>query len=265
MKNKKVKIIPIASLCMLLATTISCTTGVLPSADQNNSEAPSNLQESQSNSSIPHYFLAIHNEPFHDTLMQQEKLESSYELLGQMIEQASKYHIKLTLMFTAQWAEFIASDPEKMAELASWQQNGHEIAAHHHSIYHGGWDGYTNYTEEIAINERLLHAKIPEEYLGTLTDYMNILKKINPDIHSGCVNDETDKHALPDAIIYDTCSGFANSGSPGNPLGDADPYKGLNEFISVGSYKGIERKWLTHFQTTSLEQQLAAQEVFNSI
>jgi len=33
----------------------------------------------------------------------------------------------------------------------------------------------------------------------------------------------------------------------------------------VGSYKSIERKWLAHSQTTSLERQAAAQEVFNSI
>ncbi|HEY59939.1 MAG TPA: hypothetical protein G4N92_04555 [Anaerolineae bacterium] len=150
---------------------------------------------------MPHYFLAIHNEPFHDTPMQQEKLESSFVLLGQMVEQASKYHIKLILIFTAQWAEFIASDPEKMVELASWQQNGHEIAANHRSIYHGGWDGYTNYTEEIAINERLQYKNKPEVYLGTLTDYMDILKKINPESHSSCINNEIDKHTLTYEII----------------------------------------------------------------
>jgi len=31
------------------------------------------------------------------------------------------------LILSAQWAEFIANDREKMAELSSWQQIGYEI------------------------------------------------------------------------------------------------------------------------------------------
>ncbi|MFH0923991.1 MAG: hypothetical protein V1825_04640 [Candidatus Falkowbacteria bacterium] len=215
---------------------------------------------------IPYYFIAIHNEPYHDEFKDAEKIEASYLILKQMIEKADEYNIKLTLMFTAQWADYIAESPERMANLESWKKQGHEIAAHHHSIYHGNWDGYTNYSSEEAIAQRIKQGKKPETYLGTLEDYINKLKKINPDIKSGCVNDEHDKKVMPDEIIYDTCSGFANFGEPGQLLRDGDsPEKGYNEYMTVGEYKSIRRTWLAHYQITTNEYQKSAQIVCDSM
>lgn len=210
------------------------------------------------------YFLAIHNEPFHRD-GGEAMMEESYGVLQRMVERADRYHIKLTLMLSPQWVDFLRSRPDRMDVFRKWKASGHEIAAHHHSIYHGNWDGYTDYTKEEALREREKHTRIPEEYLGTLNDYIRKLKTLNHAIKSGCLNDEYDKKCLPDAIVYDTGSGFANFGKPGTRQNDGDPEKGKNEFITTGKVRGIERKWLCHFQTTTVERQHEAQSVFSSM
>lgn len=215
-------------------------------------------------SEIPYYFIAIHNEPHHYP-DGENLVERDYLVLKQMIEEADSYNIRLTLMFTAQWADYISQSPERLTDLESWQEQGHEIAAHHHSIYHGNWDGYTDYSDEEAIQQRVQQGRQPEPYLGTLEDYITKLKQLNPEIKSGCLNDEHDKRALPDEIIYDTCSGFANFGEPGSRLADTVAEKGNNEYVTVGTYKDIQRKWLAHYQITTPARQTAAQSVFNSM
>ena len=40
-----------------------------------------------------------------------------------MIKKADAYNIKYTLMFTAQWADYIAGSEERKKELASWKAN----------------------------------------------------------------------------------------------------------------------------------------------
>jgi hypothetical protein len=214
---------------------------------------------------IPYYFIAIHNEPYHFP-GGRRALGASYRTLVEMVERADEYQIKLTLMFAPQWADFIADDSERMDLLAKWKNNGHEIAGHHHSIYHGNWDGYTNYPVRHALAERARHTPRPERYLGTLKDFLAKVRKLEPTLQCGCMNDEFDKKSLPDGIVFDTCSGFANFGPLGRRLGDGvDPEKGRNEYVSVGRSSGVTRRWLTHYQITTHERQKAAQGVFQSM
>lgn len=212
-------------------------------------------------SSTPYYFIAIHNEP---TPPSSDAIAANFLLLTAMIARADSYNMKITLMFTAQWANYIVADYDRFSTVQGWAANGHEIGSHHHSIYHLAWDGYSNYNRELALQVRYDLYQKNELFLGSLDDaYMGALHLINPGMKAGCVNDEMDKHAMPDAIIYDTCSGFANIGEPGQTLSDAtDPVKGRNDYISAGYYKDIKRLWLTHFQTTTMERQLEAQTVF---
>lgn len=70
---------------------------------------------------------------------------------------------------------------------------------------------------------------------------------------------------MPDAIVYGTCSGFANCGEVGERLSDTDPRKGRNEYILTGAVNDILRKWLTHYQITTPERQKLAQTVFSSL
>lgn len=215
---------------------------------------------------IPYYFIAIHNEPYHGERNQALSLESSYETLKKMIEKADQYDMKLTLMFTAQWVDYIAASEERMQDLEFWKKSGHEIGAHHHGLGHGNWDGYTDHIREETAQKRKMKVKNIEPYLGDLDDYSEKIKILNPDIKSGCMNDEDDKRELPDQMVYDTCSGFANYGETGVREGDnVGGTKGINEFISVGAWNGITRKWLTHFQANNEERELKAEKVFSSM
>jgi len=201
------------------------------------------------NPTVPYYFIAIHNEPNHGTPIGEQKIAQAYPVLKEIIAKADQYGMKITAMLSAQWADYIIKSPERAAEVASWKANGHEIAAHHHGVYHGSWDGYSGYPEDEANAIRLQQGQSPpEEYLGTLDDYMSKLYQVNPGMNSGCLNDETDKTELPNPIIYDTCSGFANYGMPGTRNGDAESDKGVNKYVTTGVYNGLKRYWLTHFQ-----------------
>jgi hypothetical protein len=208
--------------------------------------------------SIQPYFIAIHSEPAAIS-------ETNYKVLKEFVARANTYNIKLTLMFSNTWADYVAASPARMAELREWERQGHEIAGHHHSIYHGAWDGYTNVTEEEAIAQRIKQGIIPPEpYLGTLDDFMDKIRQINPNMNSGCMNDEESMKDLPNEIIYDTCSGFYNFGEPGREYYAADSELAKNEYVSVGLIGGIERKWLTHGQITDAAKQQAVKEIFET-
>ncbi|MBI5525051.1 MAG: hypothetical protein HY897_01875 [Deltaproteobacteria bacterium] len=212
---------------------------------------------------IPYFFIAIHNEPFHGMPNQQQQLADSYGILEQMIEAADQRHIKLTLMFSAQWADYIMADAGRQADFAVWKGKGHEVAAHHHGVFHGGWDGYSGYPKDVALAQRACQGK-SEGYLGTLADYIGKLKQLNPDIKAGCANDEQDKTEIPDEIVNDTCSGYSNHQAPGTQESDGNaPAKGKNEFVLAGEYKGIKRNWLAHYQAYQKRQD--AEAAFSSM
>lgn len=89
-------------------------------------------------SNIPFHFVAIHCEPANAN-------GGKFRDLSEIVDLAKKYKIKLTMEFSAQWAEMIASDSEKAGQVGEWKSRyRHEIAAHHHGIHHSKWDGYTN-------------------------------------------------------------------------------------------------------------------------
>jgi hypothetical protein len=214
---------------------------------------------------IPYYFIAIHNEPFHGMPNQQQLLSDSYAILGQMIAAADQKNIKLTLMFSVPWVDHITADAGRKAEFAAWKAKGHEIAAHHHGVFHGGWDGYSGYPQDVAEAQRRCQGKDPPEpYLGTLSDYIGKLKQLNPDVRAGCTNDEQDKTELPDEIVNDTCSGYSNHLPPGTAESDGNaPAKGVNDFVLSGVYNGIKRNWLAHYQAYQKRQD--AEATFSSV
>ncbi|NDJ76634.1 MAG: hypothetical protein GYB65_10280 [Chloroflexi bacterium] len=193
----------------------------------------------QTDSAMPYYIIAIHCEPF-----PLQAIPENYVVLQEMVAYADAYDIKLTVMFTAQWADYIAADPARLAEAQGWMANGHEIAAHHHSIFHSSWDNYTDFDPEAVEAAGFDY----DYYQGSLDDYLDVLYQVNPAVQSGCVNDEHSKQSMPDGIIYDMCSGFANFGEPGRRMGDDVAQKGISEYITAGNVNGITRRWLTHFQ-----------------
>ncbi len=215
-------------------------------------------------SNSPYYFVAIHNEALPDPLYPEATLEKSYITLKEIIAKADNYSIKLTLMFNPQWVDYIGSDFTRLENLKKWKLSGHEIAAHHHSVKHPNWNGYTNTPENEAIELRIKLRKdhISEEYLGDMNDYASKLKKINYTINSGCVGKSIE---MPDNFIYDTCSGFSNNGDSGQKLLDENPEKGINEYISNIMINGITRKYLAHAQITTEEALSEAKTIIESL
>jgi len=105
--------------------------------------------------------------------------------------------------------------------------------------------------------------KKPEDYLGSLDDFMEKVKLLDSYVNSGCVNEGADKMVMPDEIIYSTCSGYMNYGVPGVFLEDGDKNKGRNDYITVSYVNGIERKWLAHSQF--YKDISGAKQVFDSL
>lgn len=199
-------------------------------------------------SGVPYYFLAVHNEP-QNRPNGRADIEDAYLVLREMVARADTYNIKLTIMLSAQWADYIAESPERLAEVRGWKASGHELSAHHHGVWHGSWDGYSSYSEAEANAIRVQQGhNPPEEYHGTLDDYMAHLYQVDPGIKSGCLNEEPDKQEMPDQILYGTGSGLANHGEPGVRELDPTQTKAINDFVTVGTVNGIERRWLAHLQ-----------------
>lgn len=192
----------------------------------------SNSSWNSSTSNIPKYFIAIHNEPFHDEYKRDERLAAAYQTLKEMIKKADEYNIKYTLMFTAQWSDYISESEERTKELASWKTNWHEISAHHHDTWHGNWDWYASISEQEALDIRKDKGK-NESYKWTIQDYYKDLTKIDKEIKSGCLNEEWNKDALPNEILYATCAGFLNSWEVGQRISDTEPKKAINDYITV--------------------------------
>ncbi len=223
--------------------------------------AAEQAEPQQEQESIPWYFVTVYNEPF-NTQQHQFYTEESYNILKQMVAKADEYHIKLTLMFAPSWADYLLSNNERAAEFDRWKKNGHEIGAYHHSVEQDNWDGYSLLPQPEAEAQRVKMGHPLEAYHGTLTDLITKMRQLNPELKSGCMNDERGKGLLTDAIVYDTCSGFANFGEPGRFEPDMDPEKGRNDYLSVGTYNDIERKWLTHYFMTTAS---AAENAFNAM
>ncbi len=220
--------------------------------------------QQQANQQIPYYFMAIHNEPSHYGPQSIDKIARDYATLQKMVAKADSYRIKLTIMFAASWADYIAKDSQRLAEVQRWKANGHELATHHHDFYHPNWDGYSALPVEDVVAYRQQSGRSRHIPLGDLDDFMQQIWRIDPDIRSGCLNDAATRATLPDAIVYDTCSGYNNYGlQAGVPGQDVNPKKGINQFVSVGRVNGIERRWLAHhFMGKS---SLQAREVFNQL
>ncbi len=130
--------------------------------------------------------------------------------------------------------------------------------------------GYETLAEFLASNKVQIVASLPcylednvdkQRGKGTFNASLAALKKLNPDMKSGCMNDEIDKNVFPDEIIYDTCSGYTTYGEPVKDQAGG----GRNEFILSGTVNGIERKWISHKKVTNNAEEKASEKLFNSI
>ncbi|MFQ5570773.1 MAG: T9SS type A sorting domain-containing protein [Rhodothermales bacterium] len=106
----------------------------------------------------PETFFVVHCEP---------TTADRFDDLIRLVDTAASYGVLLTLEFTPQWADAILADPLKLDRVRAWQQQGHEVGAHHHGIYHPSWDGYTDYP----IADILARGWPANRFLGTMDAY----------------------------------------------------------------------------------------------
>jgi hypothetical protein len=60
--------------------------------------------------------------------------EYLFETAKKLVQKADDYGFHLTLAFNPQWAEYILLDSSRINIIKQWQEQGHEVAFHHHSI-----------------------------------------------------------------------------------------------------------------------------------
>ncbi len=71
------------------------------------------------------------------------RVRALWPLLRDAVSLADRYGHRLTLHFSAQWAQMAQADG-LVDEIRAWEAAGHEIGLHHHGPSHTFFDGYTN-------------------------------------------------------------------------------------------------------------------------
>ncbi len=141
-------------------------------------------------------YIMVHLEP-NDA----QTISSQWKLLEELVDLSGEYNIKLTLSFTPQWAQYILDNNEALLQLNSWEEEGYEVAVHHHGVSHVTWDGYTN----------AMPFKKRTDYKGDMNDLMSLVQSISTkQVLSGSMTDEdTD---WPAGLLY------RSYGNPKNKL-----------------------------------------------
>ncbi|HCC47771.1 MAG TPA: hypothetical protein DEQ38_06595 [Elusimicrobia bacterium] len=193
-----------------------------------------------------HYFTAVQNGAY-NFKGGRPGLEESYKALQGMVKLAGERGVRLTLLFSAQYAVYIASDSARLAELQGWNDAGHEIGAYHQGPETRGWDGYSDLAgAELA---RVRKSTGPLSAPGH-AEFMSALALLQPAIKTGCVIGG-DKKFLAAAPPYEICRRSAGSGAA----------SGVNEavFLAPG---GGPQKSLSSFHPADKAGIEAAQQAF---
>ena len=163
-----------------------------------------------------YYFIAVQNGSY-NFKGGEAQLEESYKALRGMVKVADAQNARLTLLFSAQYAVYIASDPARLAELEGWKKAGHEIGAYHQGPDTRAWDGYSDLSEEaLARLNKKAEKSMPAP---SHKEYFEALGRLEPGIKSGCMQDGKDKKFMEAAPFYEIC--------------DRQEDKGVNSFVAV--------------------------------
>lgn len=194
-----------------------------------------------------HYFTAVQNGAY-NFKGGQPGLEESYKALQGMVKLAGERGVRLTLLFSAQYAVYIASDAARLAELQGWKDAGHEIGAYHQGPETRGWDGYSDLEgKELA---RVRKSTGPLSAPGHAA-FLAALSSLQPAIKTGCLIGSSDKKFLAAAPPYEICRRAAGSGAAA----------GVNEAVLTAPGGG-PRKSLSSFHPADKAGIEAAQQAF---
>lgn len=177
-----------------------------------------------------YYFIAVQNGAYNFS-GGEAQLEESYKALQGMVKLADAQKARLTLLFSAQYAVYIATDPARLAELESWKKTGHEVGAYHQGPDTRAWDGYSDLSEKELARVRKKNTKgaaVPGH-----REYFEALGRLEPGIRSGCLTGGADKKFMAAAPVHEICARPED--------------KGKNEFLSVAGGAEIGKKRLSSF------------------
>ncbi|MDO8806329.1 MAG: hypothetical protein Q7R35_18085 [Elusimicrobiota bacterium] len=195
-----------------------------------------------------YYFTAVQNGAY-NFKGGEGQLEESYKALQGMVKLADAQNARLTLLFSAQYAVYIASDPARLAELEGWKKTGHEIGAYHQGPETRAWDGYSDLPKEEL--ERVRKEKRKSVPVPGRREYFEALGRLTPEIKSGCVPGSADEGFLAAAPAYEVCA------RPGD--------KGINEFLSVTGGGEKVKKRLSCFHPSDKAGIAAAKGAFSGL
>lgn len=197
----------------------------------------------------PYYFIAVQNGAF-NFKGGPGQLEESYKALKGMVKLADQQNVKLTLMFSAQYALYIATDAARAAELETWRKSGHELAAYHQGPGTRAWDGYSDLSPEAL--GRLRKEDRAGKTAPTHREYAEALAKLDPYMKSGCMADLADRDFVAAAPPYEVCS-----------LQPAQKEKaGVNDYVSLSAR---DKKQLSTFHPADKAGIEAARNAFSSM
>lgn len=185
----------------------------------------------------PHYFVAVENGGYNFPGGEKQMAES-FKVLEAMVKLAEAQNVRLTLLFSAQYAVYIATDPSRLAELKVWKDAGNEVGAYHVGPWAKGWDGYSDLPAR-----RLARlpgsSSVPGPASGHAA-YLAALNKLELNLKTGCMEAaDGDRKFLAAAPPYDICRYRAE------PPGAAPGTQGGNSFI--GAAAGGREKFLSVF------------------
>lgn len=181
----------------------------------------------------PRYFIAVQNGAY-NFKGGAAQLEESFRALEGMVKLADAQGVKLTLLFSAQYALYISSGPQRLAGLQSWKQSGHEVGAYHLGPDSRGWDGYSDLpADELSRlrKDRAASGKAPGH-----EEYFSALARLEPELKTGCMADSSDSAFRSAAPRYEICGRDGGQGKAGGG------YSGVNEFVALrgsGGGKGL--------------------------
>lgn len=209
---------------------------------------------------VPEYFIAVQNWAAFEGGTQE--LEDSYKALAGMVKLADEQNVKLTLLFGARYAAYIASAPARLAEFEGWKKTGHEIGAYHEGPESPAWDGYTDLPAEALA--RLRKGAAQGAPAPGHQEFFAALDLLAPAMKAGCMQGRADEGFLKAAPAYEICGGPGRRGMAGKGTG-GEGYKGINEFLGVFVSSGAVRKSLACFHPADKAGIEAAEKSFSGL
>ncbi len=203
----------------------------------------------------PHYFVALENGGY-DFPGGEKQMAESFKVLEAMVKLAGAQNARLTLLFSAQYAVYIATDPSRLAELQAWKDAGNEVGAYHVGPWAAGWDGYSDLQARRLAGLRGKAAAAGE--VPGHAAYLAALNRLEPDLKTGCMEASAgDRRFLAAAPPYDVCRHSADPGAVPGAQGD-------NSFIGVGA-KGGREKFLFAFHPVEKSGVNDAERAFSAL